>query len=82
MTALVIGVVALNAVLAQQSFRIRTLQQDVTTLSGQQVDLTDQVASLSAPGRVADWALANGFVVPTSAPQVLRVPGLAHPERP
>jgi hypothetical protein len=74
---LVIGTVTLNALAVQTTYHMHLYQQVVNDLSAQQVQLTNQQASLSAPGRVAAWARANGMVQPGSGHTVvLPVPGV------
>lgn len=74
---LVIGTVTLNALAVQATYHMHLYQQVVSDLSAQQVQLTNQQASLSAPGRVAAWARANGMVQPGSGHTVvLPVPGV------
>jgi cell division protein FtsL len=74
---LVIGTVTLNALAVQTTYHIHLYQQVVSDLSSQQVQLTNEQATLSAPGRVAAWAQANGMVMPgTGHTVVLAVPGV------
>lgn len=73
-TVLVTGVVMLNVLLAQQAFQVRTLRGNVTDLRAKGVELTDRVATLSAPGRIQTWANAHGMVTPPDV-FVLPVPG-------
>jgi len=73
-TILVTGVVVLNVLLAQQAFQVRTLRGHITELQGKGVEMTDRVASLSAPGRIQMWATAHGMVTPPDV-FVLPVPG-------
>lgn len=63
-TILVTGVVVVNVLLAQQAFQVRTLRAQITGLQVRGVELTDQVAALSAPGRIQTWANAHGMVTP------------------
>ena len=71
---LVTGVVVLNVLLAQQALQVRTLSGHITELQGKGVEMTDRVASLSAPGRIQMWATAHGMVTPPDV-FVLPVPG-------
>ena len=71
---LVVGVVALNAVLAQAAFHVHALQSRVSTLADQHVVLTEQEAGLSSPGRVADWARVHQMVTPADV-VILQVDG-------
>jgi cell division protein FtsL len=63
-SVLVMGVVALNAMLVQTTYRMQTVRQQVVDLSQQQVQLADQVASLSSPENVARWAKLHGLTMP------------------
>jgi hypothetical protein len=76
-SAMVIGLVAVNALSVQTTYHMHQYQQEVSDLAAQQIELTDRIAALSAPGRVAAWALANGMQVPGPGDTVvLRVPGV------
>jgi cell division protein FtsL len=61
---LVIGLVALNASLAQTSFRIGDLDAKLAALTDRNAVLTRRVADRSAPGRIADWAARHGMRLP------------------
>ena len=69
--ALVLGLTALNAVLAQGSFRIADLSHRVDRLQRDFERKQLEVAQLSAPGRVAQQAARLGMVLPD--PQYVRV---------
>jgi cell division protein FtsL len=73
-TVVVTGVVVLNVLLAQQAFQVRTLHEEIDGLRGKQVDLTEHVAALSAPGRIQTWATDHGMVTPPDV-FVLAIPG-------
>jgi cell division protein FtsL len=60
-TLALVGLVSLQAVLAQSSFHAAELQAHITDLSGRYGVLTSEEAKLSAPGRVQSWALAHGM---------------------
>lgn len=62
--SMVLGLVALNALLAQSSFRVDDLEQRVGVLTQQNLELTRQQAALSAPGRIAAWARSHGMRLP------------------
>jgi cell division protein FtsL len=82
-SAMVMGLVAVNALSVQTTYHTHEYLQEVSDLSAQQIELTDQIAALSAPGRVAAWALANGMQVPAPGDTVvLRVPGVLAPPAP
>ncbi len=61
---MVLGIVSLNALLAQMSFRIDVAERRVEQLAQEHLDLVRQQATLSAPGRIADWARRNGMRLP------------------
>jgi cell division protein FtsL len=62
--SMVLGIVSLNALLAQQSFRIDEAERRIETLQTEQLDLVHEQATLSAPGRIAAWARRNGMRLP------------------
>ena len=62
--SMVLGLVALNALLAQSSFRVDDLEQRVGVLTQENLELTRQQATLSAPGRIAAWARSHGMRLP------------------
>jgi cell division protein FtsL len=72
--AMVVGLVALNAFLAQTSFRIDDLDAKLGDLTDRNAVLTRQVADRSAPGRIADWAARHGMRLPDDI-HILLVPG-------
>ena len=75
---LVMGLVALNAMLVQTTYRMQTVRQQVIDLSEEQVQLTDQVASLSSPENVARWARQHDLTMPEPGDTIiLPVPGVA-----
>lgn len=61
---MVLGIVSLNALLAQTSFRIEEAERRIDELTREHVGLVREQASLSAPGRIADWARRNGMRLP------------------
>jgi cell division protein FtsL len=61
---MVVGLVALNAFLAQSSFRIQDLEDRIGGLSERQLLLEKRAAHLSAPGRIAEWARQHGMRLP------------------
>jgi hypothetical protein len=74
--ALVVGLVSLNAFVAQSSFRLDDLQHRVDGLSARYVVLQKQAAHLSAPGRIATWATRHGMSSPADGElHILTVPG-------
>ena len=75
-TVLVVGVVALNALLAQTAFHMREAEARVADLQRANVRLTDEAARLSSPVEVATWARRHGMVTPAAGSvHVLQVPG-------
>jgi cell division protein FtsL len=77
-SVMVMGLVALNAMLVQTTYRMQTVRQQVFDLSEEQIQLTDQVASLSSPESVARWAHLNGLTMPEPGDTIiLPVPGVA-----
>lgn len=62
--SMVLGLVALNALLAQSSFRVDDLEQRLGVLTQENLELTRQQAALSAPGRIAAWARSHGMRLP------------------
>ncbi|MEX0754033.1 MAG: hypothetical protein WD206_05230 [Actinomycetota bacterium] len=71
--ATVIGLVALNAMLAQTSFSIDDLRSKADGLADRHTTLTRQVADRSSPGRIADWAVRHGMRLPDDI-HILHVP--------
>src|SRR5687767_1608736 len=53
---IVLGIVVLNVLLAQQSFRIDESEQRIDALGRERLGLVREQATLSAPGRIAGWA--------------------------
>jgi hypothetical protein len=71
---LVLGLVTLNAFVAQSSFRIDHLQARVDAQAQRYQALERQAARLSAPGRIAAWASRHAMRSPEDI-SVLRVAG-------
>jgi Tfp pilus assembly protein PilV len=75
-TVLIVGVVTLNALLAQAAFQMQATQDRVQALQRETVQLTDEAARRSAPGAVATWARHHDMVTPAPGEvHILRVPG-------
>ncbi len=70
---MILGLVALTALLAQSSFRVDDLEKRIGALSQDNVELTRQQAALSAPGRIAVWARSHGMRLPDDV-RFLHVP--------
>jgi cell division protein FtsL len=77
---LVLGLVTLNAFVAQSSFRIDHLQARVDEQSQRYLALERQAAHLSAPGRIAAWAGRHAMRTPDEI-SVLHVSGPRDPGR-
>jgi hypothetical protein len=74
-TALVVGVVTLNAYLAQSAFQMRETEGHLAELRRVNVQLTEEAARLSSPGEVAAWARRQRMVTPdVGEVHILRVP--------
>jgi len=61
---MVVGLVVLNALLAQSSFRIQAAEERLENLADLHVELTRRAAHLSDPGRIAAWAQWHGMRLP------------------
>jgi len=74
--AMVLGLTALNAMLAQTSFRLDDLSSKADRLSADYRQKQLEVAMLTSPGRIAREARWRGMQLPApSAVQVIHVPG-------
>jgi len=62
--SMVLGLVTLSVLLAQSSFRIDDLEQRVSALRQDNLELTHEQATLSAPGRIAGWARRHDMRLP------------------
>jgi hypothetical protein len=71
--SMVLGIVVLHALLAQQSFRISAAERTIDELGGDRLELLRTQATLSAPGRIADWALRHDMRLPDDI-RILRAP--------
>lgn len=69
----VFGVVALNAMAAENAFTARTLEAEVRDLAVQYDELTARVAALDAPDRVRAVAVGELGMVPAETPAFLVV---------
>jgi hypothetical protein len=75
-TVLIVGVVALNAFLAQAAFQMRSAEGRLADLRHDQLRLTDEAARRSSPVMVAAWARQHDMVTPAAGEvHILRVPG-------
>lgn len=71
--ALVLAIVVLNVLLAQQSFRLDEAERRIEVLGTEQLELVTQQATLSAPVRIAAWADRHGMRLPDDI-RILRAP--------
>jgi hypothetical protein len=71
---MVLAIVVLHVLLAQQSFRIDEAERRAETLALERLRLTTEQATLSAPGRIAVWANRHGMRLPDDI-RILRAPG-------
>lgn len=71
---MILGLVTMNALLAQASFGIDDLSTKVQGLSRRYEELTREAATLSAPDRIAAWARKQGMRLPDEI-HILHVPG-------
>jgi cell division protein FtsL len=75
-SSLVFTVVALNAVVVDTTYRTTAVQSEVRRLREVNAELRIEVARLSSPSRIGEWADAVGMAVPAPGESViLRVPG-------
>jgi cell division protein FtsL len=72
-TASVVGIVSVSALLVQTSFQVDAAAGRISSLLAERDRLREQAAELSSPSRVRVWALAQGMVVPDRV-VILRVP--------
>ena len=71
--SMVLGIVVLHALLAQQSFRLADEEREIDQLGAERLELLRAEATLSAPGRIADWAFRHGMRLPDDI-RILRAP--------
>ena len=74
LSSLVITVVALDSLLVQTDYTIRTAQLQVAQLQADHDVLVNQVSQLSSPSRIAIWAKRHGMVEPSAA-VILKIRG-------
>jgi cell division protein FtsL len=74
---LVLGVVTMNALFAQTAFAVHSTQTRVAELAEEDVVLATDVARLSSPSRIAEWAAHFRMVLPDDV-VILRVPRFGH----
>ena len=73
--SMLFGIVVLNALLAQTSFRIDQAERRIEELSQEHLALEREQATLSAPGRIAAWASRHGMRLPDDI-RILHAPGV------
>lgn len=61
--ALLLGTVAMQVVAAQTALQIDAARDRIELLADEQRELLRQQATLSAPGRIADWAQTHGMEI-------------------
>lgn len=71
--AMVLGILVLNVLLAQQSLRIDEAERRIEALAAEHLELVEEQATLSAPGRIAAWASRHGMRLPDDI-RILRAP--------
>lgn len=79
--AMVMGLVSMQALVAQRSFDVRDLERRAAELSTDYGQLRRELAELSNPGRIEAAARRAGLV-PQEHAQVLEVPAVAAPGPP
>jgi cell division protein FtsL len=72
--SMVFGIVVVNVLLAQTSFRIGEAERHLEDLSEDHLELVREQATLSAPGRISAWASRHGMRLPDDI-RILHVPG-------
>jgi hypothetical protein len=66
--------------LAQAAFAMHAARSNLDELTERHEVLVKQLATSSAPDRLAEWAIAQGMETPTRV-EILPVPGVARPGR-
>jgi hypothetical protein len=72
--SMVFGIVVVNVLLAQTSFRIGEAERRLEDLTEDNLELVRAQASLSAPGRISAWASRHGMRLPDDI-RILHAPG-------
>jgi cell division protein FtsL len=72
--SMVFGIVVVNVLLAQTSFRIEEAERHLERLSEEHLELVREQATLSAPGRISAWASRHGMRLPDDI-RILHAPG-------
>ena len=71
---MVFGIVVVNVLLAQTSFRIEEAERHLERLTEEHLELVREQATLSAPGRISTWASRHGMRLPDDI-RILHAPG-------
>lgn len=75
-SSLVWGIVALGALVVNTTYRMTDVESQVRLLQERRAELDIEVARLSSPSRVGEWADVIGLVEPEPGESViLRIPG-------
>ena len=75
-SAMVVGLVSLNAMRIDAAYETRLVTEQVRLLTDERRTLVNDVARLSSPSRIGAWARARGLVAPAAGDVViLQVPG-------
>jgi hypothetical protein len=72
--SMVFGIVVVNVLLAQTSFRIGEAERRLEELTDDNLELVRAQATLSAPGRISAWASRHGMRLPDDI-RILHAPG-------
>ena len=70
-SAMVVGLVSLNAMRVDAAYRTRSLTERVRMLTDERRTLVNDVARLSSPSRIGTWARSAGLVHPSSGDVVI-----------
>ena len=75
-SAMVVGLVSVNAMRVDAAYRTRSVAEQVRLLTDERRTLVNDVARLSSPSRIGTWANRQGLVSPAAGDVViLQVPG-------
>jgi hypothetical protein len=75
-SAMVVGLVSLNAMRIDAAYETRLVTEQVRLLTDERRTLVNDVARLSSPSRIGAWARTRGLVSPAAGDVViLQVPG-------
>ena len=70
-SAMVVGLVSLNAMRVDAAYRTRSVTERVRLLTGERRTLVNDVARLSSPSRIGNWARTAGLVHPSPGDVVI-----------